>query len=158
MTIHESDFRRVMAELASGVTVLSLRDADGADQGMTVSAFTSLSLDPPLVLACVAVDATLARPLADAEFVGVSILGADQEAISRRFAESETDRFAGVSRRRGRTGVALLEGALAHLETRIVARHPGGDHTILVCEVLEGATAGGAPLIYHRGRYLRVTP
>jgi 3-hydroxy-9,10-secoandrosta-1,3,5(10)-triene-9,17-dione monooxygenase reductase component len=156
VTIHERDFRLAMTQLATGVTVLTLRDASGADQGMTVSAFASLSLSPPLVLACIGLDATIAPALAETSLMGVSILAADQDALSRRFAESGADRFRDVAVRRGNSGVPLIEGAVAQLEGRIVARYPGGDHTIIVCEVLEGTVPGGEPLVYHRGAYARL--
>lgn len=156
MTIDATHFRSLLGQLATGVTIITLRDGAGVDQGMTVSAFTSLSLSPPLVLACIDRDATLAPALADATHLGVSVLAASQRDLSQRFAESGVDRFAGVAIRRAESGVALLDGALAQLETRIVAQHPGGDHTIVVCEVLDGRITAGAPLLYHRGSYARL--
>lgn len=151
-------FRDVVGRFASGVTVLTTCDADGRDRGMTVSAFSSLSLDPPLVLACIGHDATIAGSVAATEHFGVSVLAEDQEPLSRRFADPDADRFDGVPFSRGALGVALLDGALAHLECRIVARHEGGDHTIVVGEVLHASARDGRPLVHMRGDYGRLLP
>ena len=120
---------------------------------MTASAFCSVSLSPPLVLACIDEAASMRPQLDSAEHFGVSILSEGQEALSRRFAELEIDRFDGVGFTRGVNGVALLDDALAHLECRIVARHPAGDHTICIGEVLEARVLAGRPLIYYRSGY-----
>jgi flavin reductase (DIM6/NTAB) family NADH-FMN oxidoreductase RutF len=151
-------FRDVLSRFASGVTIVTTRDADGRDRGMTVSAFCSLSLDPPLVLACIDHDATIADSVSAAEFFGVSVLAEDQELLSRRFADPDADRFDGVPFSRGRSGVALLDGALVHLECRIVARHEAGDHTIVVGEVSAASGRDGRPLVHHRGQYGRFAP
>jgi flavin reductase (DIM6/NTAB) family NADH-FMN oxidoreductase RutF len=148
-------FREALGRFASGVTIVTTRDADGRDHGMTVSAFSSLSLDPPLVLACIGHDATIAGAVSAAEFLGVSVLAEGQEPLSRRFADPGADRFDGVPVSRGRSGVALLDGALVHLECRIVARHEAGDHTIVVGEVSSATGREGRPLVHHRGRYGR---
>jgi flavin reductase (DIM6/NTAB) family NADH-FMN oxidoreductase RutF len=158
MTIDIPHFRQLMGQLASGVSIITTRDSAGTDHGMTVSAFTSLSLSPPMVLVCVDRDATLAPALTEASHLGVSILAATQQHLSQRFAESREDRFSGVEFRRGDSGVALMSGALAQLETRIVAQYPGGDHIIVVCEVVAGATGAGAPLLYHQAAYARLAP
>lgn len=151
-------FRDVLGRFASGVTVMTTRDADGRDRGMTLSAFSSLSLDPPLVLACVGHDATIANAIAAATHFGISVLAEDQEALSRRFADPDADRFDGVRVTRGARGLALIEGALAHLECTIVARHEAGDHTIVVGTVEAATAREGAPLVYHRQRYGRLAP
>lgn len=151
-------FRDALGRFASGITIVTTRDADGRDRGMTVSAFSSLSLDPPLVLACIGHDATIAGSVSAAEFFGVSVLAEDQEPLSRRFADPDADRFEGVPFSRGRSGVALLDGALAHLECRVVARHEAGDHTIVVGEVSATSGREGRPLVHHRGQYGRFAP
>ena len=145
-------FRSVLGRFASGVTVLTVRDGE-ADHGMTASAFCSVSLSPPLVLACIDQRASMIPQLESAEHFGVSVLSEGQEAISRRFAELEGDRFEGVGFTRGVNGVALLDDALAHLECRIAARHPAGDHTVYIGEVLEARVLAGRPLIYYRSGY-----
>ena len=157
-TVDATSFRDALARFASGVTVVSARGVDGADQGMTVSAFSSLSLTPPLVIACVDLTATVLPHLRGAEHFGVSILASGQEAISARFAEHGVDRFAGVARIHSPEGVPLIDGAVAHLVCRRAAEHPGGDHVILVGEVLSATVYDGAPLIYVNRRYARVQP
>ena len=150
-------FRHALARFPSGVTVVTVRDDAGADYGMTVSAFASLSLEPPLVLVCIGDDATIAGAVAEAGHFAVSVLSGDQEALARRFADTGADRFAGTEISRGATGIALLNGAVSHLECAIVARHRGGDHTIVVGEVLAAsAVEDGRPLIYQRGEYRRL--
>ena len=149
-------FRSVLGRFASSVTVLSARDAKGTDHGMTVSAFSSVSLNPPLVLACVDRAASIYSTLFETDFVGISILSENQESCSRRFAEKDADRFDDLEIQRGKHGVALLKDALAHLECRIVARHEGGDHTIFVAAVEHAAALSGRPLLYYRGGYAQL--
>lgn len=153
MTIDPDTFRSVLSRFASGVTVLSARDHADLDHGMTVSAFCSLSLDPPLVLACVDHGASMYGVLMSAEHFGVSLLARDQEALSRHFADPASNRWGGVAAQRGATGAPLVQGALAHLECTIIQRLRAGDHTIFIGRV-EHATAGdGRPLLYYRGGY-----
>jgi flavin reductase (DIM6/NTAB) family NADH-FMN oxidoreductase RutF len=157
MTIDPDSFRSVLGRFASGITVVTTRDAEQRDVGMTVSAFCSVSLDPPLVQVCVDHAASLYAALVVSTRYGVSILAAEQEALSRRFATAEsTRRFDGIGYRRGESGVLLLDDALAHLECRVVASHDTGDHTMFVGEV-ESATARNArPLLYYRGGYAQL--
>jgi flavin reductase (DIM6/NTAB) family NADH-FMN oxidoreductase RutF len=149
-------FRSVLGRFASSVTVLSARDATGTDHGMTVSAFSSVSLDPPLVLVCVDRTASIYPTLLQAEHIGISVLNEHQESCSRRFAEKDADRFDDLEIQRGDHGVALLRDAHAHLEGRIVARHEAGDHTIFVASVERAAAFGGRPLLYYRGGYAQL--
>ncbi|MDE3097671.1 MAG: flavin reductase family protein [Chloroflexota bacterium] len=146
-------FRHALGTFASGVTVVTVRDADGTDHGMTVSAFCSVSLEPPLVLVCIDHAATIAPRIAAATHLGISILGGEQAALSRRFADPDADRFDGVPVVRGSTGVPLIGGAIAQLECRIVARHPGGDHAIVVAELIDASVTDDRPLVYFRGEY-----
>lgn len=156
MLIDPSTFRATLGRFASGITVITARDADGRDVGMTVSAFSSLSLDPPLVLICIDNGASVAPVLEHCELFGINVLSDEQEPISRRFAEKEMDRFEGVAYHRGQHGIALLDGALAQMECRVHARYPAGDHTILVGAVEVTAVHEGHPLVYYRGGYGRL--
>lgn len=156
MPLDRDRFRSALGRFASGVTVLTMRDAEGTDHGMTATAFSSLSLDPPLVLVCVDRSASMAGPLEQATHLAVNLLARGQEEISRRFADKDVDRFAGIAVVRGIGEVPLIDGAIAQLQCRIHARHPGGDHVIVVGEVLDAQAHEGEPLIYHRGRYGRV--
>lgn len=146
-------FRAVLGRFASGITVITMCDTDGTPHGMTVSAFSSLSLEPPLVLVCIANDATMAPLVANGSSFAVNVLSAGQEAVSRRFAGRVDDRFAGVGFQHGKLGNPILDDVLASLECRIVARHPSGDHTIVVGAVEQAAAHEGKPLLYYRGGY-----
>lgn len=153
VTLDPTTFRASLARFASGVTIVTARGQDGQDYGMTVSAFSSLSLNPPMILVCIDNGASVAPVLEHCEHFAVNILAEGQEALSRQFAERERDRFDGVTITRGETGVALLGGTLASLECSVVARHPAGDHTILVAEVRGAELREGNPLLYYRGAY-----
>lgn len=158
MALDPDRFRAALGRFACGVTILTVRDADGTDHGMTVSAFCSVSLTPPLVLACIDKTADMYDLLEGASYFGISILAEGQEALSRRFAEPspEEGRFEGVGFSRGDSGVALLNDALAHMECRRLTRHDAGDHGIYVGEV-ESATLGtDRPLLYYRGGYAQM--
>ena len=158
MPLDTAAFRASLSRFASGVTVLTTRSDDGRDLGMTATAFSSLSLDPPMVLVCIDRAASIAPALEGATHLAVHVLGADQDALSRQFALKDGDRFAGLAITRGAGDVPLVPGALVRLECRIAERHPGGDHVILVAEVLAAEVAEGDPLIYFRGRYARLAP
>lgn len=153
MPIAPDEFRAVLGRFASGVTILTVRDAQGVDHGMTVSAFCSVSLMPPLVLACIDHTAEMAPVLPEVTHFGISILAEGQEALSRRFAELPASRFDGIGYTRADSGVVLLDEALAHLECRKVAAHPAGDHVIYVGEVEWANTEQERPLLYYRGGY-----
>jgi flavin reductase (DIM6/NTAB) family NADH-FMN oxidoreductase RutF len=157
MTIDPDAFRSVLGRFASGITVVTTRDGDDRDVGMTVSAFCSVSLKPPLVQVCVDRASSLYAVLATSTRYGVSILAADQEALSRRFATAEsTRRFDGIGYQRGESGVILLDDALAHLECRVVATHEAGDHTMFVGEVESARARSARPLLYYRGGYAQL--
>jgi flavin reductase (DIM6/NTAB) family NADH-FMN oxidoreductase RutF len=155
MPIGPDEFRAVLGRFATGVTVLTARDARG-DHGMTVSAFCSVSLNPPLVLACIDVASEMAPVIANADNFGISILAEGQEALSRRFSELPAGRFDGIGYRRGETGVVLLDDAIGHLECRRVASHDAGDHIVHVGRVEIAHTAQGRPLLYYRGGYAQL--
>jgi len=157
MTIDPDSFRSVLGRFASGITVVTTLDAEHRDVGMTVSAFCSVSLCPPLVQVCIDHAASLYAALVGNARYGVSILAAEQEALSRRFATAEsTRRFDGIGYRRGESGVILLDDALAHLECRIVASHDVGDHTMFVGEVESASARSARPLLYYRGGYAQL--
>lgn len=154
--IDPDTFRAILGRFATGVTVVTTRDADGRDHGMTVSAFASVSLTPPLVLACIAQTAEMHPAILEARHFGVSILAASQEALSRRFSDPLPDRFDGIGYRRTDSGVILLDDALAQLECAVTARHAAGDHTVVVGQVETGAVRHASPLLYYRGGYAQL--
>ncbi len=146
-------FRAVLGRFASGITVITACDAHGQPHGMTVSAFSSMSLDPPLILICIGNDATMAPVLAAADSFAVNVLTDSQESLSRRFSGKMDDRFAGIGYSDGKTGVPLLDDVLASIECRIVARHAAGDHEIVIGQVEQAKASEGRPLLYYRGGY-----
>ncbi|HEX3177583.1 MAG TPA: flavin reductase family protein [Methylomirabilota bacterium] len=150
------DFRRVLGHFATGVTIITTVDAEARPTGLTVSAFCSVSLDPPQILVCIDHKSQSYPALRDGDRFAVNILGCDHEPVSRRFATTRLDKFEGVPYRLGALGVPLIEGALAQLECRTVSRHVEGDHTILVGRVEEARNSAGEPLLYFRGKYGRL--
>ena len=157
MTIDADAFRSVLGRFASGITVLTTVDGDGRDVGMTVSAFSSVSLDPPLVQATVDRTASMFDALQTAAQFSVSILASDQEALSRRFAADDSaHRFDGIGYTRGKNGAVLIEDAIAHLECRVYARYDAGDHMIFLGEVERVASREARPLLYYRGGYAQL--
>jgi flavin reductase (DIM6/NTAB) family NADH-FMN oxidoreductase RutF len=156
MPLDPDAFRSILGRFATGVTVVTTCDANGEDHGMTVSAFGSVSLVPPLVLVCIDHAASMYPAMEVATHFAVNILSAGQEALSRRFASQEPNRFDGVGYVRGQTGAALLDDVLASLECRLVDRHTAGDHTIFIGEVEAATSRSERPLLYYRGGYAQL--
>lgn len=155
-----SDFRGVLGAFATGVTVIT---SSGADHqfGMTANAFSSLSLDPPLVLVCVISGTTGAETIERNRAFAVNILGSHQEQISRYFAWKDrprgADAFTEIPCRTVATGCPVLEGAAAYLDCRLESSHEAGDHVIFIGEVLAvGHDERVEPLLFHRGDYRRL--
>jgi len=147
-------FREALGRFASGITVMTTIDDDGAPYGVTATSFASLSLDPPLVQWSLR-NAAYSLPvfLKSGRF-SVNVLSADQERVSRRFATPEIDRFAQLNTETGLGGVSLIQGALAWIECSLETTLAGGDHTILVGKVLRARTFDHQPLLYWRGGYM----
>jgi flavin reductase (DIM6/NTAB) family NADH-FMN oxidoreductase RutF len=157
MTIDPDTFRSVLGRFASGITVITARDAAGRDVGMTVSAFASVSLRPPLVSVCIDHVASMYDAVRTAERFAISILASDQEALSRRFAAVESShRFDGIGYERSESGLVLLDDALAHLECVLAAQHEAGDHTLFIGEVERATARDSRPLLYYRGGYAQL--
>ena len=154
--IDPDTFRSVLGRFATGVTVVTTRDAAGVDHGMTVSAFCSASLAPPLVAIFIDRRANTLPALVASGFFAVNILAQGQEALSRRFAWQETGRFDGIGYTRGATGAVLLEETLAWLECRVVESHEAGDHVIVIGEVEDAEDRTERPLLYYRGGYAQL--
>lgn len=156
MPIEPADFRRALGQFASGVAVVTTRDAEGRSMGLTVSAFCSVSLEPPLVLVCIDNRSETHDGFETSRVFGASVLREDHEHFSRRFAQRGREKFAARDLHLGETGVALVPGALAQLECRVVSALPGGDHTSYVGEVVRLRTSPGRPLLYHASDYGRL--
>ncbi|MFI6598847.1 flavin reductase family protein [Nonomuraea sp. NPDC050536] len=155
--VDRASYRKVVGQFATGVAIVTTA-LDGADHAMTVNSFTSVSLDPLLVLFCAEKVARFHDAVMASGTWAVSILPASLEDASRFFAHRGRPLDGQLSRwphHRGPTsGAALFDEALATLECATTAVHPGGDHSIVVGEVLSLATPhDGSPLIYHDGRY-----
>jgi flavin reductase (DIM6/NTAB) family NADH-FMN oxidoreductase RutF len=138
------------------VTVVTTKAADGSDQGMTVSAFCSVSLEPPLVLICIEKTASAWDALTNTPGFVVNILSASQEQIARRFSIIDIDRFEGVGYSRSQNGFAVLDDVLGVIECNTFAMHDAGDHTIIVGEVEATRAEKGTPLLYYRGGYAQL--
>jgi len=155
-------FRRVAGTFATGVTVITVERDPGVVHGMTANSFTSVSLDPLLVLACISHEARLLSYLKSQRRFGVSVLREDQQALSEYFAKldqtAEEHSRLGVRYRWSSSGIPLLHGTLAGLACNVVAEHPAGDHTIFIGEVESMESHEGEPLLFHRGQYRRLAP
>jgi len=156
MTVDERSFRKALGCFASGVTVVTTLDpATRAPAGVTVSAFCSVSLEPPLVLVCLGERTADLDAFRGFGHFAVNILSEHQRDLSIRFASRSGDKWAGVSWEGWDSGVPILSGCLANLECATVEARPCGDHVILVGRVVRlRHDAGGAPLLYGRGSYL----
>jgi flavin reductase (DIM6/NTAB) family NADH-FMN oxidoreductase RutF len=151
--VDSADFRQLLGRFATGVAVVTAADARGNPAGMTANTVTSVSLEPPLISVCIEHTADMHQTLEQARGFAINILSAEQEALSRRFAEQETGRFEGVGFHRTEGGAIILDGALAHIECERHATFKAGDHTIFLGRVVGGKTSEGEPLLYYRGGY-----
>jgi len=151
-------FRNALGSFVTGVTIVTTVDPAGADTGLTANSFNSVSLDPPMILWSLALNASSLPAFRQAPWWAVHVLSAEQEALSGRFAAKVEDRFEGVGFTRGPGGIPLLEGCAARFICRTAFEYEGGDHAIFVGHVTEFDHSGGLPLAYHGGRYSRVVP
>ena len=150
-------FRQVLGNFATGVTVVTAVDGD-RPVGVAANSFTSVSLDPPLVLFCVGRTSTTWPVIEACGQFAVNILGDHQEDLSRLFATPGADRFAGVDWHRSAGGMPVLHDSLAYLDCTTWAVYDGGDHLIVVGRVLDlGVTRAGGPLVFFQGRYGRIS-
>jgi flavin reductase (DIM6/NTAB) family NADH-FMN oxidoreductase RutF len=156
MSLDPDAFRAVMGRFATGVTVVTATDAEGRDRGMTVSAFASVSLQPPLVVMCIDKTASMHDALTTAQYFAVNILASTQEAIARRFASTGAQQFEGIGYRTGESGVPVLNDVLAFVECRHISSTGAGDHTIIVGETVEASMRDARPLLYYRGGFAQL--
>ena len=153
------DFRAALGMFATGVTIVTARDAAGVRVGLTANSFNSVSLAPPLVLWSLSQRAASLPAFSAGTHYAINILAADQHALAERFASKSVDRFAGVAFREGGDGAPILEGAAAVFECFNRSRYEEGDHVIFVGEVERCESRPGAqPLIFHGGRYFTELP
>jgi flavin reductase (DIM6/NTAB) family NADH-FMN oxidoreductase RutF len=150
---HASDYRRALAQFATGVTIVTTRDPHGMPSGLTVNSFNSVSLDPPLVLWSLARQSHSLAAFEACSHYAVNMLAGHQLEVARRFATRGADRFGPADWHDGPHGVPLLDGCVATLVARNRSRYAEGDHVILVGEVEAFEAPGGSPLVFHDGRY-----
>jgi 3-hydroxy-9,10-secoandrosta-1,3,5(10)-triene-9,17-dione monooxygenase reductase component len=153
MASDTSHFRKALGAFTTGVTIITTRDHSGRDVGVTANSFNSVSLDPPLVLWSLARSASSFPAFAHTDYFAVHILAADQEHLSRQFAQRGAEKFVGVRVQRGLHELPLLEGCAARFECRTVHRYDGGDHKIYVGEVVSYLYNERPPLVFHSGTY-----
>lgn len=156
--VDSAAYRQVCGHFATGVTVITAMNGD-EPVGMAVNSFTSVSLDPPLVLFCAGNDSAT-WPLIEATGAyAVNVLAEDQEQVSRAFASKDVDRFQGIGFRTAVTGSPVIDDVLAYLDCRIDSVHDAGDHVIVVGRVVElGVEREVGPLLFFRGGYADLAP
>ncbi|HZP45392.1 MAG TPA: flavin reductase family protein [Candidatus Binataceae bacterium] len=157
MPIERNELRRVMGHFATGVTVITTVSKSGTPYGLTANAFTSVSLEPPLLLIAVDKKAESYPFFNESKVFTVNILSDEQESLSRKFAVSGGDKFQGVAYRMGANGAPILEGALAYLECKLFAAYDGGDHTLFLGEIEQAETRELKPLLFYRGGYRSIS-
>ncbi len=153
MAVSSDEFRAALSRFPSGVTVVTTRDEQGRFHGITVSAFCSVSLEPPRVLICIEKSTGSHSALHWSRAFVVNMLSERQKDISERFASQIEDKFDSLEFRSGIDGIPLIPGCLVTLECRITNAYDGGDHSIFVGEVEKTEISDGDPILYFRGDY-----
>lgn len=156
--IDSKEMRNAMGRFASGVTVVAALNPDGLPVGCTVSAFSSLSLDPPLVLVCVDRGRLMHSVLTGAQKFAISILSNLQADVALNFARPADNKFATVDHHLTPDGLPLIDGAIAHVVCASENLVEGGDHTIAVGRVTDLRVSPGEPLLYSQGAFLDIRP
>lgn len=157
-TIEPRELRQVLGAFATGVTVITALDAHGKAHGLTVNSFSSVSLDPPLILWSQAITAPSHPVFRDAARFAVNILAEDQIEISRRFSTPGLDKFAGLPVLEGLGGVPLIPGCAAYLECTQETRFPGGDHAVFIGRVERIEHGMRNSLVFASGQYMTALP
>jgi 3-hydroxy-9,10-secoandrosta-1,3,5(10)-triene-9,17-dione monooxygenase reductase component len=153
--IDPAQFRTVLGHFCSGIAVITAMN-DATPVGMTCQSFTSVSLDPPLVLFCPSKTSVSWAGIKEAGHFCANVLGEAQEELSRVFSSKAEDKFAGVGWHAGPSGAPVLDGVLATIDCTIETVYDGGDHDIVVGRVLELSGGAGGPLLFFRGGYGRL--
>jgi flavin reductase (DIM6/NTAB) family NADH-FMN oxidoreductase RutF len=156
--MHERRLRDALGQFVTGVTVVATKDHHDRFVGLTVSSFTSVSLDPPLVLWNLRKSSHIYDVFRTSEYFVISVLAADQIEIAKQFSASIPDRFAGINWRRSPAAkLPIIDDAAAWFECRNSTHYDGGDHSIFIGEVSEFECSGSSPLLYHAGSYVITT-
>jgi len=159
-SLSSSEFRKALGHFTTGVTVVTVEREPGKIHGMTANSFTSVSLDPMLILVCVDHRAKMLPFLEKKKHFGVSVLKAGQETISEYFAKrehsSEAEQRLGIHFRQTPGGAPVIDDTLLQMDCRVVGAHVAGDHTIFIGEVQDAEMHEGEPLLYFRGEYRKI--
>jgi flavin reductase (DIM6/NTAB) family NADH-FMN oxidoreductase RutF len=147
------NYRRTCAQFTTGITVVTTLDSHGHPHGMTVNSFSSVSLDPPLVLVSIDLKNAILGHFISSSWFAINILAEHQEELSRRFSSPSENRFIDVSWHAGPSGTPLLDGVLAQLECSVVRTFEVGDHTVLIGEVRRAGYTEGKPLVFFDSAY-----
>lgn len=153
-TFDKRELRDVLGTFVTGVTVVTTRAVSGKAYGVTANSFSSVSLDPPLVLWSQSVSSSSHPAFRDNDHFAVNILADDQVHLSNHFAKSQEDKFSGIAHSDGIGGAPMLRGAAAHIECVKVATYPGGDHVVFLGRVERITQGSGRPLAFGQGRYM----
>ena len=153
LPVDPSLYRRTCARFTTGITVVTVVDQNGHPHGMTVNSFSSVSLEPPLVLVSIDLRNAIMGHFISSSWFAINILAEHQECLSRTFSSPSENRFVGVDWYTGPSGSPLLEGVLAHLECSVVQKFEAGDHTVLIGEVRRAEFREGKPLVYFNSSY-----
>lgn len=153
MPVSPDEFRSALSRFASGVTVVTTMDHSGRFHGITVSAFCSVSLEPPLVLVCIEKTTSSHTALVETGRFTVNILSAEEARLSEHFASLIEDKLDGIAHETGENGIPYLSNSLVTMECRLFKSLEGGDHSIFLGEVENTIIRDGDPLVYFRGGY-----
>ena len=145
--------RNAFGAFATGVTIITTRGADGKDYGLTANSFSSVSLEPPLLLWCLGDKTDCFDAFQQADHYAIHVLAEDQQNLSNQFASKGADKFAGIDCERGPGGTPLLPHYLARFVCRGVHKYDGGDHVIHVGEIVDFSEKELEPLLFHKGKY-----
>ena len=155
MTVSVDDFKKALQQWASGVTVVTTNSEKFGVQGMTVTAFSSVSVNPPLVLVCINDSADTGVGIHESQYFAVNVLNSDQQDLSNQFAGGSTQqqRFENTDWKAGITGAPILNNSLMSLDCKVVEKMLAGTHWIIIGEVQECVCRSGEPLLYYSGAY-----
>jgi flavin reductase (DIM6/NTAB) family NADH-FMN oxidoreductase RutF len=159
MTVGVDDFKKALKMWASGVTVVTTHSEKFGVQGMTVTAFTSVSVDPPQILVCINDSADTKVGIHESRYFAVNVLNSDQQDLSNQFSggSSQEQRFQNTSWQAGITGAPILNDSLMSLDCKVVEKVRAGTHWIIIGEVQACMCRLGEPLLYYRGAYRQLT-
>ncbi len=150
--------RDAFGSFATGVTIVTTTAPSGADIGLTANSFSSVSLDPPMVLWSLARTSMSIEAFRSSAYFAVHILSADQETLSTQFASKGIDRFGGLALERGPDGIPMLPDCMARFACKLAYQYEGGDHVIFVGEIVDFSHSARKPLVFHGGRYGMLLP